>query len=696
MLRAMTPSTSEKTTAPDQPAAPANGATTRPAAPARWTTADSEELYGIAGWGAGYFRVNSKGHIEANPSGRAENGKPSPGIDLAEMLDGLRLREIGTPVLVRFPDILASRLRAIRGAFDRAIEQNEYQGAYSCVYPIKVNQQRHLVEEVRDFGSGLGFGLEAGSKPELLAVLGVTRGHDHMPIVCNGFKDSEYVETVILAHKLGRTIIPVVEAFHELELIVRHAARYGVRPRIGLRVKPATTGSGKWAESGGERSKFGLHIPEALAALDYLKARGMADCLKLVHFHIGSQVCDIRRMKGAVSELARIYCELRRLGAGLEMIDVGGGLAVDYDGSNSTWASSMNYSLDEYAGDIVHRVKAACDDAGQPHPKIITESGRAMVAHSSVLLFDVLGRTRFRADPDMPWVHRLIKAEEDGGDVAQPVRDLLGAWESMAEVENMDDRLAVEAYHDAMKARDEALSLFELGYLSLPMRAVAERLFWAIGRKVLTLTMDHRETGAGLPDQIGNLPRHLSDIYFCNFSLFQSLPDHWAIDQIFPVCPIHRLDEEPTRRAILADITCDSDGQVDKFGTREQRDYKETLEVHQLRLNNDGTMGEPYHLGIFLVGAYQEVLGDLHNLFGDVHIVHVALDDEAGWRIDDVIEGDTVREVLGYVQYDVDGLRKSVMQESEAAVRRGKMSVQESRSLLGFYNSGLEGYTYLE
>ena len=651
-------------------------------------------MYGLPGWGSGYFRVSGRGTLEALPDAGASDAV----IDLAEVVDGLKHRGIGTPVLVRLPGILRHRLGQIRAAFDRAIATNEYRGAYSCVYPIKVNQQRHLVEELRDAAGPLGFGLEAGSKPELLAVLGLTKGRDEMPIVCNGFKDDEYVETVILAHKLGRRITPVVESFHELELILAHAANYDVRPRIGIRIKPASTGSGKWAESGGERSKFGLHLPEALAALDLLKSKGMADCLKLVHFHIGSQVCDIRQMKSAVSELARIYCELRRLGADLDTVDVGGGLAIDYDGSNSTWASSMNYSLQEYADDIVHRVRAACDDAGQPHPTIVSESGRAMVAHSSVLLFDVVGRTRFRADPDMPWIQKLIAAEEaePDGDVAQPVKDLLWAWESLTDVSTMEDRSAAEAYHDALKARDEALSLFELGYLSLPMRAVAERLFWAIGRRVLALTVEHREEGRGLPDQIENLPRQLSDIYFGNFSVFQSLPDHWAIEQVFPVCPIHRLDEKPTRRAVIADISCDSDGVVDKFSTREARDFKETLEVHPLALNGDGSLREAYHMGIFLVGAYQEVLGDLHNLFGDAHVVHVEADDQAGWRIDEVIEGDTVREVLGYVQYDVDGLRKSVRSEVESAVRAGRMSVHESRSLLGFYHSGLEGYTYLE
>lgn len=658
-----------------------------------WSVETAESLYGLGSWGAGYFRVNRAGHVCVTPRGDAD---PSSAIDMFELMEGLQQRGIQRPVLVRFPDLLEARLKSIRASFDRAMAEHEYRGGYSCVYPIKVNQQRQLVEAVRDFGGPLGFGLEAGSKPELLAVLALTEGRPTAPIVCNGFKDDEYIETVILAQKLGRNIYPVVEAYHELELIIRHAERYGVRPRLGVRIKPSVTGAGRWAESGGERSKFGLHAPDLLAALERLKSRGMADCLKLVHFHVGSQVCDIRQMKNALSELARIYCELRRLGAGLEVIDIGGGLAVDYDGSNSTWASSMNYSLEEYARDVVYRIMSACDDAQQPHPMIISESGRAMVAHSSVLVFDVLGRTRFRSDPDVPWAKRLMEAEKRaGGEVPQPVDDLMNAWERLAEEETLDESTAVEAYHDAVQARDEMMSLFGLGYLSLPMRAVAERLFWAIGRRVLELTAGRR-AGQGLPDQIEDLPRQLSDIYFANFSLFQSLPDSWAIDQLFPVVPLHRLDEEPRRLAILADITCDSDGQLDRFSTVDDRDYKRTLELHELRLSPEGAMAEPYLLGVFLVGAYQEVLGDLHNLFGDTNVVHVSLDAQAGWRIDEVIEGDTVREVLGYVQYDADALRKAMRREVETAVRAGRMSVGESRSLLRFYESGLEGYTYLE
>jgi len=650
-------------------------------------------LYGVPSWGSGFFRVNEAGHVAVSPRGDAD---PDSQIDLHALVEGLRERGLTTPVLVRFPDVLRTRLESIRTAFDQAILESDYRGGYACVYPIKVNQQRQLVEAVMNTGEPLGFGLEAGSKPELLAVLGLTEGRPLTPIICNGFKDDEYVETVILAQKLGRNIIPVIESPTELERLLEHADSYGVRPRLGVRVKPSSTGAGRWAGSGGERSKFGLHAPEVLAALERLRERGMADCLKLVHFHVGSQMCDIRRVKTATSELARIYCELRRLGAGLEIIDVGGGLAVDYDGSNTTWASSANYSLDEYASDVVHRIAAACDDAHQPHPMIISESGRAMVAHSSVLLTDVVGRTHFRSDPDLAWIRGAIGAEDKAGrSTAQPVLDLLEAWQMLSEATDMDDRAAVESYHDAVQARDEALSLFSLGYLSLPMRAAAERLFWAIGRRVLELT-EGRGRGAGLPDQIEDLPEQLSDIYFANFSLFQSLPDAWAIDQVFPVLPIHRLGERPTRRATIADITCDSDGQIDRFGCTDQRDYKPTLDLHELRLAADGSPAEPYIIGIFLVGAYQEVLGDLHNLFGDTHAVHVSLDEQAGWRIDDVIEGDTVRHVLGYVQYDADGLRKSIRREVEAAVRKGSMTVPESQSLLRFYERGLEGYTYLE
>ena len=658
-----------------------------------WSASDAGSLYGFAGWGGGYFRAGDNGHALATPRGDADT---AAAIDLHELAEGLAQRGLHTPVLVRFTDVLGHRMGELKAAFDRAIADEEFGGSYACVYPIKVNQQRQFVEQLRDVAGPLGFGLEAGSKPELMAVLGLTEGLADMPIVCNGFKDDEYIETVILAHKLGRRITPVVESFSELGLIIKHAEAYGVRPRIGVRMKPSMPGAGRWAESGGERSKFGLHAPELLLALERLREAGMEDCLKLVHFHVGSQMCDIAQIKNTVNELARVYCELRRLGAtGLDTIDVGGGLGVDYDGSNSTWASSVNYSLDEYATDVVYRIKTACDDEKQPHPNIISESGRALSAHSSVLIVDVVGRASFRADPDEGWIDRIVAGEEAAGiEVPQPINDLRHAWGVAKQAGSVHDKKLLDAYHDALQSREESQTLFNLGYLSLPLRAVSDRLYWAIGGKVLSLAEGAEE--GGLPDQLDGLAEQLSDICFCNFSLFQSLPDSWAIEQVFPIAPIQRLDEKPTRRAILADITCDSDGQITRFGCTDQRDSKPTIEIHDVTVNADGTVAEPYRLAIFLVGAYQEVLGDLHNLFGDTHAVHVSLDDEAGWSIDEVVEGDTVREVLSYVQYDTDAMRKSIRRETERAVRRGEMSVPESRSLLRFFEQGLDGYTYLE
>lgn len=661
--------------------------------PCTWRCDDAADLYGFSGWGDGYYRVNNKGHALVTPRG---DGDIAAAIDLHELAEGLAERGLHTPVLVRFTDVLAHRMGKLKAAFDRAIADEEFGGSYACVYPIKVNQQRQFVEQLRDVAGPLGFGLEAGSKPELMAVLGLTEGLGDMPIVCNGFKDDEYIETVILAHKLGRNITPVVESFSELGLIIKHAEGYGVRPSIGVRMKPSMPGAGRWAESGGERSKFGLHAPELLLALERLREAGMEDCLKLVHFHVGSQMCDIAQIKNTVNELARVYCELRRLGAtGLDTIDVGGGLGVDYDGSNSTWASSVNYSLDEYATDVVYRIKTACDDEKQPHPNIISESGRALSAHSSVLIVDVVGRASFRADPDEGWIDRIVAGEEAAGiEVPQPINDLRHAWGVAKQAGSVQDKKLLDAYHDALQSREESQTLFNLGYLSLPLRAVSDRLYWAIGGKVLSLAEGAEE--GGLPDQLDGLAEQLSDICFCNFSLFQSLPDSWAIEQVFPIAPIQRLDEKPTRRAILADITCDSDGQITRFGCTDQRDSKPTIEIHDVTVNADGTVAEPYRLAIFLVGAYQEVLGDLHNLFGDTHAVHVSLDDEAGWSIDEVVEGDTVREVLSYVQYDTDAMRKSIRRETERAVRRGEMSVPESRSLLRFFEQGLDGYTYLE
>lgn len=645
----------------------------------RWTVEDSARLFGMADWGKGYFGVNQKGHVSVLP------GKnPAEQIDLLDLVNGLADRGVHSPVLIRFSGILEHRLREIRVAFDKAIAEHAYAGNYHCVYPIKVNQQRHVCEEIAKIGRELKFGLEAGSKPELLAVLALSEGQDDMPIICNGFKDDEFIETVVLATKLGRNIIPVVEKFSELELIVKHAERYGVRPKIGIRVKLSSRGAGRWEASAGARSKFGLFVTEVLEALDYLKARGMADCLNMLHCHVGSQLFDIRQLKNAVNELTHIYTELVRLGAGMKMLDIGGGMGVDYDGSQSAWTSSINYTVDEYAADVVYRIKTVCDDAGVPHPTILSESGRAMVAYNSVLVVNVLGKSQFSVEPDMERIKGDLAQEKEP---PQPVLDLMDAYERLA------DRNAVEVYHDAMQARDEAMSLFSLGYMSLPMRAASERLFWSIGRRVLELCAKKGE----VPEEFEALPEILSDIYFCNFSLFQSMPDSWAIDQLFPICPIHRLNEEPVRRGVLADITCDSDGKIDNFV--DKRIEKKALELHELR------HGEPYYLGVFLLGAYQEILGDLHNLLGDTHAVHVSYNPAGGandgpdggnWSIDEVIEGDTVKEVLSYVQFDDQDMRRAVRRDIERAIKGNRITVAEGKSLLAFYESGLDGYTYLE
>jgi len=640
----------------------------------RWSADDAARLYGVPDWGKGYFGVNDAGHMVVYPDRDARRS-----VDLHELIRGLRDRSVPAPVLLRFDDILADRLRQIRAAFDDAIGQEEYTGGYACVYPVKVNQQRHVVEKVRDYGAALGFGLEAGSKPELLAVLGMTTDQPSMPIVCNGFKDAEFLETVVLATKLGWRIYTVVEKFSELQMLLDISERYTVRPAIGVRAKLSSRGAGRWEASGGARSKFGLFIHEILAALRLLESRGMADCLKLVHFHLGSQISDIRALKNAITELSHIYCELQRLGAGVECIDVGGGLGVDYDGSQTAFESSVNYSIAEYAADVVYRVKSVCDERGVPHPLIISESGRAMVAYSSVLVFDVLGVSSFDA---LPAPDELEAARESLGDadgeIPQPVVDLL------ATMEGLTDRNLLESYHDATQARDEAMYLFSLGYLSLPMRAVAERLFWSIGRRIL----DRSASMDRVPEEFSQLPVILSDHYFCNLSIFQSMPDSWAIDQLFPIAPIHRLEEEPTRRAVLADITCDSDGKIDSFVDR--RDMKKTLELHAPR------PGEPYYLGAFLLGAYQEILGDLHNLLGDTHAVHIALDEDGRATIGEIVQGDTVRDVLGYVQIDHVQLRRDMRRCVEKAVKKGRLSSTEAGALMRFYEDGLDGYTYLE
>ncbi|HEY4751441.1 MAG TPA: biosynthetic arginine decarboxylase [Steroidobacteraceae bacterium] len=635
-----------------------------------WRIEDSLDLYHVEAWGKGYFGINASGHVVVRPDTTLRHE-----IDLYEVVEGLQARDLTTPVVVRFSDILAHRLRRMHEAFAQAITENDYRNRYVAVYPIKVNQQRLVVEEVYRYGKEFGFGLEVGSKPELLAVMAMTENASERLIVCNGFKDDSYIEAVTLATKLGRTIIPVVENFEELGLILKHAQHYQVRPRIGVRVKLFSEGSGRWSASAGEKSKFGLFITEILELFNVLKQRDMLDCLQLVHCHPGSQLQDIRRIKEAINELAHVYAELKLMGAGLQYIDVGGGLGVDYDGSGTNFPSSMNYTLNEYASDVVYRVASVCNARDIPHPMIVSESGRAVAAYHSVLIFDALGSSaldKFRVTGD--------PAEDYKGsdEPPQPVLDLFEAYRSV------NERRLVECYHDALTAREQVLQMFNLGLLSLEFRGLAERLYWATCAKI----RDSCRKLENLPEELEDLESILSDTYFCNFSVFQSLPDSWAIDQLFPIVPVHRLDERPTRTAVLADITCDSDGKIDHFVSL--RDVKRTLELHELRPD------EKYYLAVFLVGAYQETLGDLHNLFGDTHVVHVRLHDEGGWWIEEIVKGDTANKVLEYMEYDVAELYPALARDCERAIRDGRMTIAESQALKRFYESELDGYAYLE
>jgi arginine decarboxylase len=627
----------------------------------RWTVADARELYDIDRWGKGYFSISDQGHVLVHPT-----KEPHRFVDLKELVDTLILRGIDPPLLLRFPQILGQQLGEMWQVFDAAIRDHDYKGGYCCVYPIKVNQQRQVVEEIYQLGRQYGFGLEAGSKPELLAVMAIA--DNGTPIICNGFKDDEYIELCMLAAKIGRNITPVVEKYTELDLILQKAEKLGVRPRIGIRIKLASRGAGRWKSSGGYRSKFGLTVSEAMRALDTLKALGMQDCLKLLHFHLGSQITNIRHIKGAVIEAARVYVDLKKQGAGLEILDVGGGLGIDYDGSQTDFESSVNYTLQEYANDIVYHVQNVCDDAEVPHPTIMSESGRAIAAYHSVLVFNVLGVSGF-GEEHIP--------DELPEDAEQPLVDLLETYR------NLTLRNLLESFHDAQQALDSALNLFSLGYLPLKQRCLAENLYWLICGRVLALA---RQMDV-FPEELEGLESMLSDTYFCNFSLFQSMPDSWAVKQLFPIMPIHRLGERPTRHGVLGDISCDSDGKVDQFIDR--RDVKKTLPLHPFN-------GEPYYLGAFLVGAYQEILGDLHNLFGDTHAVHVRVNDQNKPVLEAVIRGDSVKEVLAYVQFSSSQLLEQFRRDMEEAVMAGKIGYEESGRLLKFYEEGLYGYTYLE
>ena len=569
-------------------------------------------------------------------------------------------------------------MRSIRKAFERAAADEGYRGRYRCVYPVKVNQARHVCEEVRDLAAQHGFGLEIGTKPELLAVLALTEPHPDMPIVCNGFKDDDYLETVVLAAKLGRNIIPVVERYEELPKLIELMERYGVRLALGVRIRLTARGNGRWAQTTGDRGKFGLSVGELVAAVQLLERHDALDCLRLLHYHLGSQISDIRSVKTAIAELAHLYVEVVRLGAPMGMVDVGGGLGIDYDGTGSTGDASINYDLDEYAADIVSRLAAACDRAGVEHPDILSESGRALTAFSSVLVCEVVGDRRPGATPAP-----IDVASLDQDTLPLPVRELVEARATASTA------VAHQLYHDAVHSRAEADSLFRIGEMSIELRAATDQLFWETCG-VLRSRIEEMEE----PERT-ELEALLVDLYYCNLSVFQSLPDSWAIDQLFPIVPLHRLDEQPARRAVLMDITCDSDGRVDRFIDGDG--VADALPVHSLRPSKDdpGTP-ESYLLGVFLVGAYQETLGDLHNLLGDTHAVHVDVGPEGRWRITDVVEGDTVREVLSYVHFDVEDLRRSFRRSVEAAIEAEGIDVSEATRLRRFFEHGLEGYTYLE
>lgn len=628
----------------------------------KWRIEDSEELYNIKGWGASYFGISEKGHVVVTPR------KDGATVDLKELVDEMQLRDVTTPMLVRFPDILDNRIEKISSCFKTAAEEYEYKAQNFIIYPIKVNQMRPVVEEIISHGKKYNLGLEAGSKPELHAVIATNMDSDSL-IICNGYKDESYIELALLAQKMGKRIFLVVEKMNELNIIAKLARRLDVRPNIGIRIKLASSGSGKWEESGGDASKFGLTSSELLEALEFLKERKMEDCLKLIHFHIGSQVTKIRRIKTALREASQFYVQLYKLGYNVQFVDIGGGLGVDYDGTrSSTSEGSVNYSIQEYVNDAISTMVDVSDKNDIPHPNIITESGRALSAHHSVLIFDVLETTT---------IPQWNEDEEVGEDEHELLQELYQIWD------NLSQNRMMEAWHDAEQIREESLDLFSHGLVDLETRAKIERLYWSIMREMNQIALSLKHT----PDELRNLPKLLADKYFCNFSLFQSLPDLWAIDQIFPIMPIQRLDERPDRAATLQDITCDSDGKITAFITNNST--SSYLPVHSFKAK------EHYYIGVFLVGAYQEILGDLHNLFGDTNAVHVSVD-EKGYTVDQVIDGETVAEVLDYVQFSAKKLVRTLETWVSQSVKDGKITLEEGKEFLSNYRSGLYGYTYLE
>ncbi|MDE5607830.1 MAG: biosynthetic arginine decarboxylase [Muribaculaceae bacterium] len=628
----------------------------------KWRIEDSAELYNINGWGRQYFSINDRGHVCVTPR------KGYASVDLKDVMDELQVRDITAPVLLRFPDILDNRVEKISRCFHQAADQYNYKGKSFLIYPIKVNQMRPVVEELVSHGKKFNIGLEAGSKPELHAVL-ATNIAENALIICNGYKDANYIELALLAQKMGRNIFIVVEKINELRLIAEISKRIGIAPNIGIRIKLSSSGSGKWEESGGDQSKFGLNSSELLEAIDFMERKGLKDCLKLIHFHIGSQVTKIRRIKNALREAMQFYVQLTKMGFNIDFVDIGGGLGVDYDGTRtSSSESSMNYSIQEYANDAVYALVDACEKNNLPQPNIITESGRSLTAHHSVLIVEVLETTSLPSWKD---------SEEIARDEHELARELYDIWDNLA------GGNLYESWHDALQIREEALDLFSLGLLDLKTRATVEKLFWSIARETgeLAASMKHP------PEELRKIAKMLPDKYFCNFSLFQSLPDSWAIDQVFPIIPIARLDEKPTLTASIQDITCDSDGKITTFVS--DHGISSSLPVHPVK------PGEPYYLAFFLVGAYQEILGDMHNLFGDTNAVHIDIFKDR-YEIDKIIDGETVAEVLDYVQFNPKKLVRNVETWVTNSMKAGKITPEEGREFLSNYRSGLYGYTYLE
>lgn len=628
----------------------------------KWTVEDSSELYNMSGWGTSYFGINEKGNVYVTPC------KDNTQIDLHDVLDELSLRDITTPVLLRFPDILDNRIEKTWSCFKKASEEYGFQAENFIIYPIKVNQMQPVVEEIISHGRKFNLGLEAGSKPELHAVIALQCQSDSL-IICNGYKDQSYIELALLAQKMGKRIFIVVEKLNELETIAKAAKKFDISPNLGIRIKLSSSGSGKWEESGGDASKFGLTSSELLKALEILEKKGMKDCLRLIHFHIGSQITKIRRIQTALKEASHFYIQLHKMGYNVDFVDCGGGLGVDYDGTRSPNSeSSVNYSIQEYVNDCIYTFVEAANRNGIKHPNIITESGRSLSAHHSVLVIDVLETA------SLPEMHDAYEPAEG----AHPlVKDLYDIWD------NLNQRSMLEDWHDAEQIREEALDLFSHGIVDLKTRAEIEQMYWSVCREINSLAKSMKHP----PEELKGLDKILADKYFCNFSLFQSLPDAWAIDQLFPIVPLQRLDERPTRSATLQDITCDSDGKIANFVTN--RRVSHILPVHPLRKN------EPYYLGVFLVGAYQEILGDMHNLFGDTNAAHITVKD-GHYHIDQVFDGETVEEVLDYVQYNPKKLVRQLEVWVTKSVKQGRISLEEGKEFLSNYRSGLYGYTYLE